>query len=241
MIVNGTNAPSASSPNATPSRWRALPAVQQPDWPDEDALERKRTNGKQGNWLARCAWPIYLFYLKSQLDYLHRFDPYTSTRLAQFPAYSAESAAIYEKHAGRVMRFWRGWFGIGSLVFGIAVFAALGLTLAVIGVYGVMSHAVARQAHEIGVRMAVGAKRRHILAQFLIEAMTLTLVGGLLGIVVGILGARATTVVTGWPTIISAESVVIAFLFSLAVGLFFGLYPAQKASRLNPIEALRYE
>jgi putative ABC transport system permease protein len=89
--------------------------------------------------------------------------------------------------------------------------------------------------------MAVGAKRRHILIQFLIEAMTLSVVGGLLGIILGIVGARATTAVAGWPTIISAESVVVGFLFSLAVGLFFGLYPANKASRLNPIEALRYE
>jgi len=89
--------------------------------------------------------------------------------------------------------------------------------------------------------MAVGAKRRHILAQFLIEAMTLSLVGGMVGILFGVLSARATTVLAGWPTIISAESILIAFLFSLAVGLFFGLYPANKASRLNPIDALRYE
>ncbi len=71
--------------------------------------------------------------------------------------------------------------------------------------------------------------------------MTLSLVGGIVGILFGIVGARATTVLAGWPTIISAESILIAFLFSLAVGLFFGLYPANKASRLNPIEALRYE
>lgn len=100
---------------------------------------------------------------------------------------------------------------------------------------------VTERTREIGVRMAVGAKRRHILVQFLIEAMTLGLVGGVVGILFGIAGARLATVVAGWPTIISAESVVVAFLFSLAVGLFFGLYPANKAARLNPIEALRYE
>jgi putative ABC transport system permease protein len=77
--------------------------------------------------------------------------------------------------------------------------------------------------------------------QFLIEAMTLSLLGGLLGIVLGIVGAKLTTVIAGWPTIISSNVVVTAFFFSLAVGLFFGLYPANKASRLNPIEALRYE
>jgi putative ABC transport system permease protein len=89
--------------------------------------------------------------------------------------------------------------------------------------------------------MAVGAKRRHILMQFLIEAMTLGLVGGILGIIVGVVGARVMTFVAGWPTIISPSSIVVASVFSLAVGLFFGLYPANKASRLNPIDALRYE
>jgi putative ABC transport system permease protein len=89
--------------------------------------------------------------------------------------------------------------------------------------------------------MAVGATRRHILIQFLVEAMTLSVLGGCLGILVGILGARATTIVAGWPTIISPETVIAAFVFSVAVGLFFGLYPANKAAWMNPIDALRYE
>jgi putative ABC transport system permease protein len=77
--------------------------------------------------------------------------------------------------------------------------------------------------------------------QFLIEAMTLSLVGGLLGIVLGVAGAKLTTLIAGWPTIISGNVILLAFFFSLVVGLFFGLYPANKAARLNPIEALRYE
>jgi putative ABC transport system permease protein len=89
--------------------------------------------------------------------------------------------------------------------------------------------------------MAVGAKRRHIVMQFLIEAMTLSLVGGILGIILGVTGAKLTTLIAGWPTIISGKVILLAFFFSLVVGLFFGLYPANKASRLNPIEALRYE
>ncbi|MDX2253232.1 MAG: FtsX-like permease family protein, partial [Nitrospira sp.] len=97
------------------------------------------------------------------------------------------------------------------------------------------------RTREIGVRMAVGAKRGHIMVQFLIEAMTISLVGGCLGIVFGVLGARVMTVIAGWPTIISADTVAAAFVFSLVVGLFFGLYPANKAARLNPIDALRYE
>jgi putative ABC transport system permease protein len=119
--------------------------------------------------------------------------------------------------------------------------ASISLLVGGIGIMNILLVSVTERTREIGVRMAVGAKRRHILAQFLIEAMTLSLVGGMVGILFGVLGARATTVLAGWPTIISAESILIAFLFSLAVGLFFGLYPANKASRLNPIEALRYE
>ena len=119
--------------------------------------------------------------------------------------------------------------------------ASISLVVGGIGIMNILLVSVTERTREIGVRMAVGAKRRHILAQFLIEAMTLSVIGGLLGIVLGILGARATTVVAGWPTIISAESVVVAFFFSLAVGLFFGLYPAMRAAALDPIEALRRE
>jgi putative ABC transport system permease protein len=119
--------------------------------------------------------------------------------------------------------------------------ASVSLLVGGIGIMNILLVSVTERTREIGVRMAVGAKRRHILVQFLIEAMTLSLVGGVVGILFGIAGARLATVVAGWPTIISAESVVVAFLFSLAVGLFFGLYPANKAARLNPIEALRYE
>ncbi|MEQ1654962.1 MAG: ABC transporter permease [Nitrospira sp.] len=119
--------------------------------------------------------------------------------------------------------------------------AAVSLLVGGIGIMNILLVSVTERTREIGVRMAVGAKRRHILMQFLIEAMTLSVVGGTLGIVVGVVGARLTTVIAGWPTIISGDTVIAAFVFSLAVGLFFGLYPANKAARLNPIDALRYE
>jgi putative ABC transport system permease protein len=121
------------------------------------------------------------------------------------------------------------------------IVSSVSLLVGGIGIMNILLVSVMERTREIGVRMAVGAKRVHILIQFLIEAMTLSLAGGAIGIVVGIVGARATTAVAGWPTIISAESVVVGFFFSLGMGLFFGLYPANKAAGLNPIEALRYE
>jgi putative ABC transport system permease protein len=119
--------------------------------------------------------------------------------------------------------------------------ASVSLLVGGIGIMNIILVSVTERTREIGVRMAVGAKRMHILLQFLIEAMTLSLVGGLIGIAAGVVGAKLTTIVAGWPTIISVETIAMAFLFSVAVGLFFGLYPANKAARLNPIEALRYE
>ncbi len=125
----------------------------------------------------------------------------------------------------------------------VLLFAVASISLLVggIGIMNILLVSVTERTREIGVRMAVGAKRRHIVMQFLIEAMTLSVVGGCLGILFGVLGARLTTVIAGWPTIISGNTVATAFVFSVAVGLFFGLYPANKASRLNPIDALRYE
>ncbi|MEO5630940.1 MAG: ABC transporter permease [Nitrospiraceae bacterium] len=119
--------------------------------------------------------------------------------------------------------------------------ASVSLVVGGIGIMNILLVSVTERTREIGVRMAVGAKRHHIVMQFLIEAMTLSLVGGALGIVLGITGAKLTTLIAGWPTIISGDVIMLAFFFSLVVGLFFGLYPANKAARLNPIEALRYE
>ena len=119
--------------------------------------------------------------------------------------------------------------------------ASVSLLVGGIGIMNILLVSVTERTREIGVRMAVGAKHRHIVMQFLIEAMTLSLVGGIVGILLGIIGAKLTTVVAGWPTIISINVVTVAFFFSLVVGLCFGLYPANKAARLNPIEALRYE
>ncbi len=119
--------------------------------------------------------------------------------------------------------------------------ASISLVVGGIGIMNILLVSVTERTREIGIRMAVGAKRTHILLQFLVEAVMLSTTGGLVGVIAGMVGARALTRVVGWPTIISIQAIAVAFLFSVAVGIFFGLYPANRASRLNPIEALRYE
>ena len=123
----------------------------------------------------------------------------------------------------------------------VAAVAMISLIVGGIGIMNILLVSVTERTKEIGLRMAVGAKRAHILLQFLIEAIIMTAIGGALGVGAGIGIARLLTAMIGWPTIINTEAVVAAFLFSLVVGLFFGLYPANKASKLNPIEALHYE
>jgi putative ABC transport system permease protein len=119
--------------------------------------------------------------------------------------------------------------------------ASISLIVGGIGIMNILLVSVTERTKEIGLRMAVGAKRAHILLQFLIEAIIMTAIGGLLGVAAGIGLARLLTRLIGWPTIINVQAVVAAFVFSLIVGIFFGLYPANKASKLNPIEALHYE
>jgi putative ABC transport system permease protein len=110
-----------------------------------------------------------------------------------------------------------------------------------IGIMNIMLVSVTERTREIGLRRAVGARRRDILVQFLIEAVTVSLAGGVLGIALGILASWSIAYFVGWPAPVQAGAVLPAFLFSGAVGVFFGFYPARRASRLNPIDALRYE
>jgi len=105
----------------------------------------------------------------------------------------------------------------------------------------IMLVSVTERTREIGVRMAVGARGHDILMQFLIEAVTLSLLGGVIGILLGVGGARVVTMTRGWSTLVSPESIIGAFAFSAVIGVFFGFYPARKAAQLDPIDALRYE
>jgi putative ABC transport system permease protein len=123
----------------------------------------------------------------------------------------------------------------------LASIASISLIVGGIGIMNIMLVSVTERTREIGIRIAVGAKGWDILLQFLIESLVLSLIGGILGIGIGVMGTFILSSFTQWPTLFSIKAVLLAFLFSGSVGVFFGFYPARKASLLNPIEALRYE
>jgi len=119
--------------------------------------------------------------------------------------------------------------------------ASVSLLVGGIGIMNIMLVSVTERTREIGLRMAVGARAKDILKQFLVEAVTLSLIGGLIGVALGLAGSLAVGQLSGWRITLSAGSIVLAVGFAAAIGVFFGYYPARKASRLLPIEALRYE
>jgi putative ABC transport system permease protein len=123
----------------------------------------------------------------------------------------------------------------------LGAIASISLIVGGIGIMNIMLVSVTERTREIGIRIAVGAKGRDILLQFLIESLVLSLIGGTMGIGIGVAGTLILSSFTQWPTLFSVEAILLAFLFSGSVGVFFGFYPARKASMLNPIEALHYE
>ncbi len=123
----------------------------------------------------------------------------------------------------------------------LGAIASVSLVVGGIGIMNIMLVSVTERTREIGVRLAVGAHGRDILTQFLIEAVTLSVIGGVIGILLGLGASRMLSVFAHWPTLVSIPSILAAFLVSAAVGIFFGFYPAREAARLDPIEALRYE
>lgn len=127
------------------------------------------------------------------------------------------------------------------MTFLLGSIASVSLLVGGIGIMNIMLVSVTERTKEIGIRMAIGAKTWDIRLQFLIEALLLSLSGGIAGIIIGLLGSNILSAIAGWTTVISPLSIILSFGFSGLVGIFFGFYPAYKASLLNPIDALRYE
>jgi macrolide transport system ATP-binding/permease protein len=123
----------------------------------------------------------------------------------------------------------------------LAAIASISLIVGGIGIMNILLVSVTERTREIGIRMATGARRLHVLMQFLVEAMLLSAMGGGAGILAGVAASEIISSAAGWPILLRADVIVLAFVFSAAVGVFFGYYPARQASQLNPIDALRYE
>ena len=123
----------------------------------------------------------------------------------------------------------------------LAAVASVSLVVGGIGIMNIMLVSVTERTREIGLRMAVGARTRDILGQFLVEAVTLSLIGGLVGVVLGMGAAFGVAQLAGWRIVVAPQAVLLAVAFAFVIGVFFGFYPARKAARLNPVEALRFE
>jgi len=129
----------------------------------------------------------------------------------------------------------------GLLTVLLTVIAGISLVIGGIGIMNIMYVSVTERTKEIGLRMSIGARGKDILLQFLMEAVLISITGGVIGVLLGFISTWLVTLTLGWPTIVSESSVVLSFVVCAITGIFFGYYPAQKASRLDPIEALRYE
>jgi len=164
--------------------------------------------------------------IEALLRQRHRIAP---SEDADFTVRSLDDMARASESANQVM---------STLLLSVA---SISLLVGGIGIMNILLVSVTERTREIGVRMAVGAKRRHILLQFLVEAVTLSLVGGLAGVALGVGVSVGISAFAGWPTLIAPAAVLGALLFAAAVGIFFGFYPARRAAGLDPIAALRFE
>ena len=123
----------------------------------------------------------------------------------------------------------------------LASVASVSLLVGGVGIMNIMLVSVTERTREIGLRLAIGARSRDVLRQFLCEAVLLSVTGGAIGVLLGMVGTRAIAEMFAWPTRVSQSALLLALAFAAAIGMFFGYYPARRAARLDPIDALRYE
>ncbi len=186
-----------------------------------NAVNAVMVQAKGGDVLSKAEEEI-----TSLLDQRHRMGP---SRERDFTVRNLSEMLAVAEQSSKVM----------SILLGAV--ASISLVVGGIGIMNIMLVSVTERTREIGIRLAIGARQRDILLQFLTEAVLLTTCGGIIGMGLGVMGATIVSKLMEWPTLISTHAIVIAFLFSAGVGVFFGFYPARKAAALNPIEALRYE
>jgi len=218
--VLGVAAPTTQQ---TPLNWPYLP------WPNPYNLQARLTGFANAIFVQAVSQPLVQTAIRQATDTLirrHRIKPGTVNdfdvrNLSQFVE-TAESSS-------RIM----------ALL--LAAVASISLLVGGIGIMNILLVSVTERTREIGLRMAIGARRLHVLLQFLAEAIFLSVTGGLAGIVVGIALSAAISLLFRWAAPVSLTAVAGGFMFSAAVGVFFGYYPARKAASLNPIDALRYE
>jgi putative ABC transport system permease protein len=198
--------------------------------PYTTVMKRLAGQSKVSMIMASAASPDQVQEAQDQIDALlkqrHRIPPNGD---ADFMMRSQEEIAAAQNQQMGILR---------TLLISIA---GISLLIGGIGIMNIMLVSVTERTREIGIRMAIGAKGRHVLLQFLFEAITLSIVGGLIGILLGAGGSELVKNVLKWPIVVSPSSIAIAFGVAAAVGVFFGFYPARKAARLDPIDALRYE
>jgi putative ABC transport system permease protein len=198
--------------------------------PYTTVMKRLSGQSKLSMIMASAASPDQVQDAQDQIDALlkqrHRLPPGGD---ADFMMRSQEEIAAAQNAQMGILR---------TLLISIA---AISLLIGGIGIMNIMLVSVTERTREIGIRMAIGAKGRHVLLQFLFEAITLSIVGGLIGVLLGAGGSALVAKFLKWPIVVSASSILVAFGVAAAVGVFFGFYPARKAARLDPIDALRYE
>ncbi|SVC51848.1 uncharacterized protein METZ01_LOCUS304702 [marine metagenome] len=168
--------------------------------------------------------------IKKDIDFLLR---------ARHGIHNSEESDFHVQNSSQWLNSWGD--AAKTFTYLLGGIAAISLLVGGIGIMNIMLVSITERTKEIGIRIAVGAKKSEILEQFLIESVLISFLGGSLGIFLGILISQTVSKIGGWDTIVSTQSILLAFGFSVGVGIFFGYYPARKAANLNPIDALRYE